>query len=207
MLYWLDVLELGCQRAGGLYQQAGVQPDSDKAAAQLQIPARQRFVGGQNASRLARMTYARNCMFDGGLHIRVAGVAHMAHGGRQIRRANKDAIHTFGLRNRINVFQALDNGQVAPVPVRYTDKVAQIEDNLCHITECFVPDYGEHYILITYMSTDQDPLPSVSDSAFSTFYSYEIENGVARMYCFFAYIPEFSEGYTVYINQDAVVIN
>lgn len=33
-----------------------------------------------------------------------------------------------------NVFQALDNGQVAPVPVRYTDKVAQIEDNLCHIT-------------------------------------------------------------------------
>ena len=46
-----------------------------------------------------------------------------------------------------------------------------------------------------------------ADSAFSTFYSYEIENGVARMYCFFAYIPEFSEGYTVYINQDAVVIN
>ena len=106
-----------------------------------------------------------------------------------------------------NVFQALDNGQVAPVPVRYTDKVAQIEDNLCHITECFVPDYGDHYIHLTYMSTDQDPLPSVSDSAFSTFYSYEIENGVARMYCFFAYIPEFSEGYTVYINQDAVVIN
>lgn len=83
-----------------------------------------------------------------------------------------------------NVFQALDNGQVAPVPVRYTDKVAQIEDNLCHITECFVPDYGDHYIHLTYMSTDQDPLPSVSDSAFSTFYSYEIENGVARMYCF-----------------------
>ena len=106
-----------------------------------------------------------------------------------------------------NVFQVLDNGQVAPVPVRYTDKVAQIEDNLCHITECFVPDYGDHYIHLTYMSTDQDPLPSVSDSAFSTFYSYEIENGVARMYCFFAYIPEFSEGYTVYINKDAVVIN
>lgn len=106
-----------------------------------------------------------------------------------------------------NVFQILDNGQVAPISLRYTDKVAQIEDNLCHITECFVPDYGEHYILITYMSTDQDPLPSVSDSAFSTFYSYEIENGVARMYCFFAYIPEFSESYTVYINQDAVALN
>lgn len=106
-----------------------------------------------------------------------------------------------------NVFQILDNGQVAPISLRYTDKVAQIEDNLCHITECFVPDYGEHYILITYMSTDQDPLPSVSDSALSTFYSYEIENGVARMYCFFAYIPEFSESYTVYINQDAVALN
>ena len=87
------------------------------------------------------------------------------------------------------------------------DKVAQIEDNLCHITECFVPDYGDHYIHLTYMSTDQDPLPSVSDSAFSTFHSYEIENGVARMYCFFAYIPEFSESYTVYINQETIVLN
>lgn len=88
-----------------------------------------------------------------------------------------------------------------------TDKVAQIEDNLCHITECFVPDYGDHYIHLTYMSTDQDPLPSVSDSAFSTFHSYEIENGVARMYCFFAHIPEFSENYTVYINQETIVLN
>ena len=57
-----------------------------------------------------------------------------------------------------NVFQILDNGQIAPVSLRYTDKVAQIEDNLCHITECFVPDYGDHYIHLTYMSTDQDPL-------------------------------------------------
>lgn len=92
-------------------------------------------------------------------------------------------------RLRMECFQILDNGQIAPVPLRYTDKVAQIEDNLCHITECFVPDYGDHYIHLTYMSTDQDPLPSVSDSAFSTFHSYEIENGVARMYCFLPIFP------------------
>ena len=76
-----------------------------------------------------------------------------------------------------NVFQILDNGQIAPISLRYTDKVAQIEDNLCHITECFVPDYGEHYILITYMSTDQDPLPSVSDSAFSHFTPTKLRMG------------------------------
>ena len=59
----------------------------------------------EDAGGLARFEDAGDGVFNRGLHLRVCGIAYMAHGGREVRRANEHAIHTGRGGNRVEVVQ------------------------------------------------------------------------------------------------------
>ena len=74
---------------------------------QVEVVTRQRRVRRQYAGRLARFADARDGAFDGGLHLGVAGVAHVAHRRRQVGRADEDAVHAGRSGDGVQVAQRL----------------------------------------------------------------------------------------------------
>ena len=85
------------------HQDAGVQPHRHKERAQRQVVVCLGFVHAQDAGCLAGFQDPFDTVFNHSLYFRMPRVAHMAERGRQIRRADENAVNTVDGGNGVQV--------------------------------------------------------------------------------------------------------
>lgn len=107
-----------------------------------------------------------------------------------------------------NVYRKPVSSRSLPIQIQYIElKELDTENYFGRIGICFSPDDGDYYLYLNCSGKTSESAPSVSDSTHSTFYPHVIENGVTVQYIYFAYLPELPANYTVYINQETIVLN
>jgi hypothetical protein len=78
-------------------------PHRHEHRARVKVLLRQRRVGREDASGLADRAHGGDAALDDFLYRGVAGLAAVAHAGREVGRAEEHAVHAFGLGNRLEV--------------------------------------------------------------------------------------------------------
>ena len=63
------------------------------------------WIDGQESGRLSRRANAADALFNNPLHFRMTGVIRVAQRGRQVRRADKDAVNPLDFKDRIQIIE------------------------------------------------------------------------------------------------------
>lgn len=112
-----------------------------------------------------------------------------------------------GVHIQAGVFQKTDEGWISPakgiLPV--SDKVADVGDSFCFIDMYRIVGTNGYCINID-LPEASDIVPSFADSMGSDFETYSYQSVPSIGYSAWAILPELPDGYTVYVNQEPVVI-